>query len=99
MGDREDKLSSAIYFDGPNFGPHRFQDLTMSKSKKMYKKAMLRKKWVSYLRQNALPNHQWTEDVMEEMFTWAMSTRFTNLTEIVENHDILTICEDETCFL
>ena len=99
MGDREDKLSSAIYFDGPNFGPHRFQDLTMSKSKKMYKKAMLRKKWVSYLRQNALPNHQWTEDVMEEMFTWAMNMRLTNLTEIVESHDILIISEDETCFL
>jgi hypothetical protein len=66
MGQREDKLSSAIYFDGSNFGPHRFHNLTIAKSKKMYKKAMLRKKWVSHLRQNALPNHQWTEDVMEE---------------------------------
>ena len=79
MGERINKLSSAIYYDGPNFGPDRFQNLTIGKDKKMYKKAMLRKKWVNFLREHTLPNEQWTEEAMEELFTWAKNTKIEDL--------------------
>jgi len=50
IGDQDDKLSSAIYFNGQNFSRRRFENLTMKNEKEMYKKAKLRKDWVELLK-------------------------------------------------
>lgn len=86
IGVPHDKLSSAIYFDGSNFNRKRFENLTMKNEKEMYKMAMLRKTWVSYLRKYTLPRECWTELNMKDIFHWAESTviRSNQLTAIIE---------------
>jgi hypothetical protein len=75
IGVRGDKLSSAIYFDGQNFSRKRFENLAMKNGKELYKKAALRRDWVSYLRENEVKKGQWTAEQMEDLFTWAETTR------------------------
>jgi PIF1-like helicase len=84
IGKQSDKMSSAIYFDGKNFDRERFQNLTMSKGKGMYKKAVLRKNWVNYLNENVVPTNNWTKDKIEEVFTWATTTTIQNLKDIID---------------
>jgi PIF1-like helicase len=88
IGDTDDKLSSAIYFDGPHFSRRRFEKLTMKNDKEMYKKAKLRKDWVEYLRQHEVQKGQWTEQEMEELFEWTNKTQISNddLNAIILNH-------------
>jgi hypothetical protein len=74
IGDQNDKLSSSIYFDGPNFSRRRIENLTMKTNKEMYKLAILRKNWVTYLRTNEHQKGQWTDVEMEELFKWAKDT-------------------------
>ena len=74
IGHPEDKLSSAIYFDGNNFNQHRFENLTMKNEKEMYKMASLRKQWVDYLRRNIQPRGTWSKEEMNDLFHWANST-------------------------
>ena len=74
IGHPEDKLSSAINFDGNNFNQHRFENLTMKNEKEMYKMASLRKQWVDYLRHNIQPRATWSKEEMNDLFHWANST-------------------------
>jgi PIF1-like helicase len=92
IGDRNNKLSSAIYFDGQNFSRRRIENLTMKTNKEMYKMAILRKNWVRYLRANEVPKGQWTKDEMEDLFTWAQNTTFdaNALTSIINFHNTTT---------
>jgi hypothetical protein len=74
IGDQNDKLSSAIYFDGPNFSRGRIENLTMKTNKEMYKVAMLRKNWVTYLHKNEIKKGQRTKMEIKELFQWAKVT-------------------------
>lgn len=87
IGSRNDKMSSAIYFDGQNFSRKRFQNLAMKNEKEMYKKAVLRKEWVDYLRSNEVRKGLWNDEQMEELFQWAQTSRVSDkeLQMIIEN--------------
>ena len=76
IGNREDKLSSAIYFDGERFSRSRFEKLTMKNAKEMYKKAALRKDWVEYLRKNEVKKGKWRMKEMDDLFAWANTVKF-----------------------
>lgn len=91
IGNREDKMSSAIYFAGDNFSRKRFQNLAMKTEKEMYKKAALRKDWVDYLRQNEVPKGQWLAEEMDELFKWVNDTRIDSpqLENIIKSHQPL----------
>jgi hypothetical protein len=85
IGTADEKLSSAIYFDGPDFSRQRITNLTKDKSGKMYVKARLRQKWVDYLNKNS---KLWKDCSLEEMgdlFAWISKQRYTTvqLDEIV----------------
>ena len=82
IGERNDKLSSAIYFEGGNFSKHRFFNLSMKNEKEMYVMAQLRDDWVQYLRQHELSKGRWTHQQMQHIFDWANNT---------------TINDDELC--
>ena len=84
MGEEDDKLSSAIYFDGPHFCRSRFENLTMGANKALYKKARLRKEWVAFLNKNTTSCHRWTDEKMIELFNWANNTTIPNLKMIVD---------------
>ena len=88
IGDPDDKLSSAIYFDGDNFTADRFKDLTIGANKEMYKKAKLRKDWVVYLRKNEVPKGTISEEYMKELFDWIRENSFTpdELDKIIQSH-------------
>jgi hypothetical protein len=88
IGDQGDKLSSAIYFDGPNFSEERFKNLTMSVKNEIYKKAELRQEWVKNLRTNEVKNQAWNNEKMQILFKWAIHTRIdsVNLMEIIKTH-------------
>ena len=88
IGTPEDKLSSAIYFDGENFTRTRIQRLAMKNEKDMYKLAEMRKEWVCYLRSNEMRRGRWTIEEMNDLFYWANTTRIDEdlLTNIIESH-------------
>ena len=90
IGNREDKMSSAIYFQGQNFTRARFQNLTIGAKNQTYKKAELRREWVKYLHDHKIPNNRWTEEDMQQLFSWANETRYDqeNLTTIIERQNI-----------
>jgi hypothetical protein len=92
IGERDNKLSSAIYFDGQNFSRHRIENLTMKTNKEMYKLAILRTNWVSYLRANEIIKGQWTKNDMDELFAWANNTTFNaaELQCIIDHHKTIT---------
>jgi hypothetical protein len=51
LGDPEDIMTSALFFDGPNVKPTRLMNITSTADKtKLYKKVILRHKWVQHLR-------------------------------------------------
>lgn len=84
IGSASDKMSSAIYFDGPDFSRDRITNLTKEKTGRLYKKAGLRKNWVSYMRSNSKVRHRKTDVEMESLFKWVKCTRYTE-------HDLLSI--------
>jgi PIF1-like helicase len=90
IGDPNDKLSSAIYFDGNNFTVDRFKDLTIGSNGVMYKKAKLRKDWVQYLRNNEVRKGRISEDEMNDLFQWIKGNSFTSdeLDKIIESHGV-----------
>jgi hypothetical protein len=51
IGNLNDNLRLAIYFHGPHFSKDRIPNLTKRKSGVMYKKAVLRKKWFSFMKE------------------------------------------------
>lgn len=88
IGTVDDKMSSAIYFDGPDFSRQRITNLTKDKSGKLYLKARLRQKWVDYLKENS---KLWNDCSMEEMgdlFAWISEQRYTTdeLDKIIEKN-------------
>ena len=74
IGIPEDKLSSAIYFDGNNFDCQRFENLTIKNEKEMYKMASLRRDWVCYLNNHIVPRGNNTVVEMNTIFEWANKT-------------------------
>ena len=78
IGTVEDKMSSAIYFDGPDFSKAR-----------MYRKAILRQKWVDYLKANSINQKHYTKKEMEGLFDWITKTRLseTELDTIIKTND------------
>ena len=74
IGIPEDKLSSAIYFDGSNFNRQRFENLTMKNEQEMYRMAVLWKQWVEYLQKHIIPKRFWCEEEINDLFSWAKST-------------------------
>ena len=85
IGTADDKLSSAIYFDGPDFSRQRITNLTTDKSGKMYVKARLRQKWVDYLNENSKLWKDCSLEEMEDHFAWISKQRYTTdqLDEII----------------
>ena len=84
LGILEDKLSSAVYFDGKNFCRSRFENLTMSSKNCLYKKARLRKVWVHYLKEHELRRNRWTQEEIQSLFNWAQTTIITDLLGLVD---------------
>jgi hypothetical protein len=74
LGVREDKLSSAIYFDGDHFSRDRITNLTTGANGKPYRKALLRRAWVKYLKSNEVDSSRWTKEKQKEIFEWANET-------------------------
>ena len=90
IGNREDKMSSAIYFQGQNYTRARFQNLTIGAKNQPYKKAELRRKWVQYLHDHRIRNNRWTEEEMQQVFCWANETRYDDkdLSNMIESKNI-----------
>jgi hypothetical protein len=53
-------------------------NLTIGCNNQMYRKAALRRDWVTYLKGNKDSGTRWTEEAMAEIFEWASTTRITN---------------------
>ena len=89
IGRSDDKMSSAIYFDGPDFSRERITGLTKDKKGKLYRKAALRQKWVNYMKTNSRDQKQYTEKEMNVLFEWIEKTKFTlpELDSIVKTND------------
>jgi hypothetical protein len=89
IGRPDDKMSSAIYFDGPDFCKARITRLTTDKNGRLYKKANLRQKWVEYMKNNNLNQRRYTNSETEELFEWIKKTRYTcaELDEIIKKND------------
>ena len=89
IGTPDNKLSSAIYFDGPDFSRKRITNLTRDNSGKLYRKAQLRQAWVKYMKNNSQNRRQYTKAEMEHLFAWVAKTRYTNaeLQKIIEIND------------
>ena len=89
IGRSDDKMSSAIYFDGPDFSRERITGLTKDKKGKLYKKAALRQKWVDYMKTNSRDQKQYTEKEMNVLFEWIENTKFTlpELDSIIKTND------------
>jgi hypothetical protein len=77
IGIPEDKLSSAIYFDGDNFNIERFKNLDMKNENEMFKMAYLRSEWVKHLKRHKLQVRFRTELEMIQVFKWATTTVIT----------------------
>ena len=77
IGTNDDKMSSAIYFDGPYFSRARITNLTKQKGGKMYIKARLRTKWVQYLKEKSKLWIDYTEIQMNDLFAWISNKRYT----------------------
>jgi hypothetical protein len=67
-------MSSAIYFDGPDFSRDRITDLTKEKSGRMYAKALLRQKWAAYLKEKNKDRQPYTKEEMQSLFHWISNT-------------------------
>ena len=78
IGTAQDKLSSAIYFDGKNFSRHRFENLNMRTKKEFYKKAILRRLWVEFLRKHKMPDKTRTTEEIQNLFTWVEQSTITD---------------------
>jgi AAA domain len=89
IGTEEDKKSSAIYFDGPDFSEKRITQLTKDMSGKFYRKALLRKKWVDYQKTHSLKRREYTKEEMAFLFNWIKKTRYTfsELEKIIVQND------------
>jgi AAA domain len=80
IGNPDDKMSSAIYFDGPNFSKQRVTSLTRQQNGAMYHKAYLRQRWVKFMKENNENRKRYTKDEMEQLFEWITEKRFNNET-------------------
>lgn len=71
MGDPNNVLSSAIFFDGTNINPERFQNIAFSLKKgRKYEKVVLRDKWVRYLKQHRVQSNL-SDTQIQSIFNWA----------------------------
>ena len=82
MGIKNDKFSSAIYFDGENCRPERYTNLTMG-TRGEYKKVQERKKWVSYLDQGEIRNDGVNASTTTYKETWIEENKMSQ--NIAEN--------------
>jgi hypothetical protein len=78
IGTEDDKFSSAMYFTGSNFNRERITNLTMDANNKPFKKAVLRKRWVDYLKGNTIDLSRWDETARNKIFDWAKTTRLSD---------------------
>jgi hypothetical protein len=87
IGNPNDNKSSAIYFDGPDFSKARVTNLTREKSGNMYKKAMLRKKWVTYMKQRNHQKQPYTTEQIQHLIDWitTKSVSDDDLKKIIQN--------------
>jgi hypothetical protein len=77
IGTKDDKMSSAIYFDGPDFSRARITNLTKERSGKMYIKARLRQNWVNYLKTNSSHMKVYTDKEKDNLFAWITAQKYT----------------------
>jgi AAA domain len=89
IGNPNDKMSSAIYFDGLHFSQKRITNLTKEQSGRLFKKAQLRQNWVKYMKENNRKRKYYTEKEMEYIFKWATNTRYNRefLKKTIEKND------------
>jgi hypothetical protein len=88
IGNPNDNLSSAIYFHGPHFSKDRITNLTKGKSGVMYKKAVVRKKWVRFMKERNKNRKHYTKEETKLLFDWISNTAIKNmdLSKIVANY-------------
>jgi hypothetical protein len=89
IGNVDDKMSSAIYFDGPHFSQKRITHLTKEQSGRLFKKAQLRQNWVKYMKENNQKRKYYTKEEMEYIFEWIKTTRYNRnfLTKTILRND------------
>jgi hypothetical protein len=73
IGNPDNKMSSAIYFDGLQ---KRITNLTKEQSGRLFKKAELRQNWVKYMKENNRKRKFYRKQEMEHIFKWATNTRY-----------------------
>jgi hypothetical protein len=89
IGNPDDKMSSAIYFDGLHFSQKRITNLTKEQSGRLFKKAELRQNWVKYMKENNQKRKYYTKKEMQYIFKWTTNTRY--------NRDFLKKTIEKNC--
>jgi hypothetical protein len=89
IGTIDDKMSSAMYFDGPDISRARITNLTREKSGRPYIKARLRAKWVNYLKDNSRQKREFTKEKKVDLFAWITDCKFSTdqLDAIITRND------------
>lgn len=75
MGDEYNKMTSALYFVGPNMKKSRVMNLTIGKNGKTFKKVKLRQAFVEHLQKNTV-KPTFTIYQRQHLFSWAKNTTF-----------------------
>lgn len=92
LGNKENKFSSAIYFQGDNASKERFQFVSVRKVNQKivpYHKVLLRDKWVKYLEENTMQNSGLSSKEKSDLTRWCQSTNLgTNDLEMIFEHII-----------
>ena len=69
LGDLQDKLSSCLFFDGPDINAERFVNLNLTADGKTYKKILLREEWTQKLKENLVKSTEHLEKE-QEIIDW-----------------------------
>jgi len=85
IGNKEDKLSSSLYFFGQNLNDDRISELSRNAKGQIYNKIILRKTWVDFLKQNTHSSNL-SNSQKQKLLHWATTTKYseTDLTKIIE---------------
>jgi len=86
IGNPHDKLSSSLYFFGPNLDDNRISQLSRNSDGKIYQKVHLRTNWVNFLKRNTHSSNL-TNSEKQKLFHWANTSKYseTDLLQIIKN--------------
>lgn len=74
LGDPNDIMTSALFFDGPDMRPSRMLNITLRADGKIYRKVENRDKWVKFLESKTISSGIYGTE-KDELFHWAKTFR------------------------